>query len=71
MLWMVLWLFTSSYAVPIGQFPMDNRGVYMCASTAVRLSETLKKAPRPFLFKLACLPTLSSNKPFESNRPSL
>ena len=48
----VLWIFTSSYSADLGVYPTSQS----CAVSALQLSEAFNRSPRPFLFRLACLP---------------
>ena len=52
MIWMVLWAFTSNWAVQVGYFPNPQT----CAMAAVQLADSWNRPPRPFLYRLACLP---------------
>lgn len=55
MILVVLWLFTSAYAVPVGVYPSSSA----CAVAAVSMAQAWDGAKeRPFLYRLGCIPTL-------------
>ena len=55
MILFVLWLFTSSYATQVATMPTPEA----CAIAGVGLAQGLEtaKGPKPFLYRLACIPT--------------
>ena len=50
-----LWLFTSAYAVEVAAFPNPMA----CAMAAVQMAESFDKPPKPFLYRMACMPTIA------------
>jgi membrane-associated phospholipid phosphatase len=51
----VLWLFTSAYATPIGSFPSGQTCSTAAAVTGMQLDQA---KPKPFMFSLACVPSV-------------
>lgn len=66
-LFFTLWLFTSGYAVPLGSYPAAE----ICAVGAAATDAQFKgqKGPKPFLYRLACVPTVQPGAPRPRDRP--
>ncbi len=50
----VLWLITSTYAVPVATYP----SVMMCAHILVEMDASLAKPPRAVMARIMCVPTM-------------
>ena len=74
MIWVVLWIFTGTYAVPIARFPTLEVGMAMCLANSRDVSTGLNgvKPPPLAAFATACIPTFGdpAETPPSSVKPS-
>jgi hypothetical protein len=68
MILVVLWLFTSGYAIPLGTYPNGQGCVVGAAMTEAQFKE--QKGPTPFLYRLACVPTVMPGAAHPRDRPA-
>jgi hypothetical protein len=56
MILVVLWLFTSAYAIPLGTYPDGKACAIGAVATAAQFHH--QAGPKPFLYRLACIPAV-------------